>query len=32
MDAPIAAHLADLSEFDAAGHIASVRRDGYTII
>ncbi len=29
MDAP---HLADLSGFDAAGHIARVRRDGYTII
>jgi len=32
MDAPTAAHLADLSGFDAAGHIARIRGDGYTII
>ena len=32
MDAPTTVHLADLSAFDAAGHIARVRRDGYTII
>lgn len=32
MDAPTTAHLADVSAFDAAGHIARVRRDGYTII
>src|ERR1700722_2197524 len=32
MDAPTTEHLADVSAFDAAGHIARVRRDGYTII
>ncbi len=32
MDAPTTAHLADVSAFDAAGHIARVRRDGYTIV
>jgi ectoine hydroxylase-related dioxygenase (phytanoyl-CoA dioxygenase family) len=32
MDAPTTAHLADLSGFDAAGHIARVHRDGFTII